>query len=1433
MSTTITTNQTSCSDGTPIDLTITTSAVTIGTSIKPSLSVTLKATQKIAGGTGRTDLGTPIEIQHHALLQRGSPVNVNVNAVDTQLYRVTFPKQSPAQWPNELVFTLKVIGIEHSPVEITWKAPPVWEALKWFTVKEISKDKISNVASYSKKTSLFRFFFFFFWFTIKTFLFIMMMTMQIGDKVNRMKMDDLALLVKYHAYLGNITSLSDLSSSQEVDLSLPCPMTKQNILHVALTMENAELMRLGLHLQPQLLDQPNSVGKTPRQILKTPAFQDSACYHVFAASAHTGFHFFHLSSIFLPSFFHLSSIFLPSIFFPFNSDAVTFLIGSFSFLVAQNPDEATRELTELLEGATFGNSAEEKKLIEDIKLQGLLDSQLSLISWKDFLQGLQNNAFTLSNDGATRLVTSVAESFSQETSPTSQRNQSLLAGLTSILESHPPMAVALNTLGPKYISEKISLVSFVMSPRESIVEIGTNFARNLVEVCPAFRDWTSFLRVDGAHKEAMVKLFSSFTPTGKLYSREELSKRLQKKLSDILLETTKTPSSSSSSSGDDDQRLGESQEDLSSITYFTDTIKFVIQKLFLHQAERQKEILDQAETLALTVIRQIECSLSKAYEVKDTLSFDSHLSDMTQALQNLVTIQRERRARRAARYREKVESLSVILPNLQGEMKILVETFLNHTDLHRRAVENLEHIYNAILSSSAYLNPAKELRLLDSLIGELYAISISLVITGPISVGKSTIVNCIVGENISPNRTQTMTAIPLRYLHDPTAETPKMLVPFADQLNVVLDKIRTITKEDPNIKALLRKTHLVKLLDAIDQGLEISSIYTGIPEIREASTNIHDLFRLAVDEEVFGTSLVVDLPLDWSQGLDTYLTVNLKFPGLDILSGLVEFSVVDTPGINEDGVKKLRLDSTIRDTLQVCKYAVLVTTPTRVGSLELASLKSMFHEIKGTLKTPVMAYITFSDELVDRGGPDAKMNISNYLTAERGERIFETSDIFLVLANRKVVGSHMLSFIEKHKRKPKLQGEDPEAEALAKEWTHVAAFGDTPEEKNEYYEGLSLASLVDRSKRLVALSNMNEPLHRMAREALANGIPTSVRHCILSAMQRVDPIVKKLACTTRPETIKAALLRGTSSMDKLVQLQSALRLDVGARSERVKKDIKDQRATILKEINAWTSPLHLNTPTTLAKRDFFSLFLGELKARDDQSALSLVTGDTLVSFPLKSEAEKNLSLIEIAFRKAIETRLLGENENVAKDLKEWGNSKKAEVRSTFTDIARIYGQVLNLKPRDEVIHSMKVPAGDPKERLAMTYDSSIQRLVRQWKKKGPAQLLSLVGIKQGLNSFTIDPADLRRHLVAETPLYLDATESVLLVQVDSIVSRILKPFVEDSIHEVLRLQTIVKEQIMETDTRKTHQEQVKRNLASQIGETLAAGQMILISTKQS
>jgi len=135
--------------------------------------------------------------------------------------------------------------------------------------------------------SFFDFFFFFFFSSLLTATFAQyqlrpspLPTLNLESKIEAMTLKELALLIKYHGVLGNLSALKALEE-QGVDLTATCPMTRQNLLHIAIMMDNTELLLFGLQF-PQLLDLEHSKGKTPRTQLETIA-KNSACNRAFIA----------------------------------------------------------------------------------------------------------------------------------------------------------------------------------------------------------------------------------------------------------------------------------------------------------------------------------------------------------------------------------------------------------------------------------------------------------------------------------------------------------------------------------------------------------------------------------------------------------------------------------------------------------------------------------------------------------------------------------------------------------------------------------------------------------------------------------------------------------------------------------------------------------------------------------------------------------------------------------------------------------------------------------------------------------------------------------------------------------------------------------------------------------------------------------------------
>jgi len=96
----------------------------------------------------------------------------------------------------------------------------------------------------------------------------------------------------------------------------------------------------------------------------------------------------------------------------------------------------------------------------------------------------------------------------------------------------------------------------------------------------------------------------------------------------------------------------------------------------------------------------------------------------------------------------------------------LAQSFKEHLDLQRRAIEILTNFYVVLEQGCKYCDVITELCAIDRLLNAVYDVTVSVVVAGLISVGKSTFVNCLVGQGLAPDRNDTMTAIPIRYLND-------------------------------------------------------------------------------------------------------------------------------------------------------------------------------------------------------------------------------------------------------------------------------------------------------------------------------------------------------------------------------------------------------------------------------------------------------------------------------------------------------------------------------------------------------------------------------------------------------------------------------------------------------------------------------------------
>jgi len=576
-----------------------------------------------------------------------------------------------------------------------------------------------------------------------------------------------------------------------------------------------------------------------------------------------------------------------------------------------------------------------------------------------------------------------------------------------------------NERGPDYFKENIPFHRFASSIY--YLTSATNLIRALVELCPNLNNWQSYVNIS---EDKVARHFKGalhdLRPADSLPSLEKLSLSLQISLRATLglKSFPKGPTSQPSFTQIPVTPPSAEEETEQIQSPIQETPQDEDEALFLKESEEaREEIIDENERLLRDSISSQFRLVQKAIQEEQKEDRAKHKESLLETYNQLAQHHRNKRKRKQDRQMRKIQRMD--------QEKKKGETFQRNLELQRKGIEILTKLYDALSrldGAKELIGIDSELCFLDRQIASLIDISFSAVVAGQINVGKSTVVNCFTGKELCPSRSSVMTAIPTNYVHDPQAEEPVMVIPFYSQLNEIMDRIRELVNQSSleSIQDMVDKSELRDLVTQIKEGLTFKSQYKGSEAIILHSTQIHDLFRLSVCDSLF--DIVGDLlPLDWSEGLDSYLTVFLRFPSIDDSANLVNFSIIDTPGIDEDGVKKLQLRKMIQDTLGVAAYGALVTHELQVHSQGIADLKAFFKAIKDKYQTPLSAIVTRWE---NRSPNDQdKEKFSQALTpSDSSQRTFEPGHIYPVSAKKMFSAKKMKDLIDS------LDGEKPPLE---------------------------------------------------------------------------------------------------------------------------------------------------------------------------------------------------------------------------------------------------------------------------------------------------------------------------------------------------------------------------------------------------------------------
>jgi len=594
----------------------------------------------------------------------------------------------------------------------------------------------------------------------------------------------------------------------------------------------------------------------------------------------------------------------------------------------------------------------------------------------------------------------------------------------------------------------------------------------------------------------------------------------------------------------------------------------------------------------------------------------------------------------AARYRKllqlakrrEFEEFEKVLQQLQGEqdeiyaskMKELLgkagqieeEKDLAQLSHRRRVVEELMNLQKTCFSLLLFFARRKlfdgiklvdRLLLLHNQIMQIFENSLAVIFVGLLKTGKSTIVDTFVGQNLCPIRLTPMTAIPIRYLHDPEREVPLLHIPFTTQLNLAIKKMKKLIDERGKQDVCLSlQSHLQKLVDMIQDGFLFEERYEGQKEIHWVTVTIHDLYRLAVQHNRF-QNIYKYLPRHWNYGLDSFLTVTLRLPCLGSRGKGLNFSIVDTPGLDEEGVKKLDLAKVILDSVELCHYVVFTLSPHSTSSTQNTIFRSLVRDIEQRRIIPTSVFVTQIDSLPNPG-EDLKSlceNLSRMLGGGMGEdfRNYDPNKIYPVSGRQKLYADKMLRYLEKNGEPPLESDEDPEKRDFARDWALHTCQGFDEEEKCEMYKMMAregAGRIRAKCETLLEISKMNPPTQTVLQTSLDRGGYLSCNKAIDHSLRNlqdlfdfVDRIMKIYnAERNRVNNLSAICSEVATALKKgIVEIRESL----NSRIHQFKKDITRKMITSYQAVleNHWE--IHFAYIQTNAKQEAESLFTQALE----------------------------------------------------------------------------------------------------------------------------------------------------------------------------------------------------------------------------------------------
>lgn len=384
----------------------------------------------------------------------------------------------------------------------------------------------------------------------------------------------------------------------------------------------------------------------------------------------------------------------------------------------------------------------------------------------------------------------------------------------------------------------------------------------------------------------------------------------------------------------------------------------------------------------------------------------------------------------------------------------------------------------------------------DRAVDNVENLQLRMAIVAPMSAGKSTIINAIVGQDLLPSRSTAMTTLPTKILLNKEISEPTLIL-SEQTIDVFQETFATINRQIQLLgnsaieESIGQYSYLMQLVEEVKNNVNLSlpKKVSGRAEISKVLIRLNDLIRLCATLDPCFDPLAesIDVPC-----IETPFWLSQNNQAGEQLGNLV---IVDTPGPNEAG-ENLKLTSVVERELQKSSIVLIVLDFTQLNNKAAEEIKKQVRPIIDLIGQENL-YVLINKVDQRRQGDMSTEEVKKFVFADLGlSESNNTNKVFEISAIRAFAATKFLLELQQHPERDLTEMET--ATSLARE-----VFGIDWEEE---LEDTTIKVLQKKAQRLWIKSGFAPFLEK----SIAALMQTAAPRCLESALNRTRSLLLAL-----------------------------------------------------------------------------------------------------------------------------------------------------------------------------------------------------------------------------------------------------------------------------------------------------------------------------------